>query len=178
MSRGVRRRPVSGRTRGVGACVLALVTAGLLTSCGSDSDGPVDVHAPTLQGADARTCRSFVDALPATLYGQPSRAVSPSAAPAAAWGDPAIVLTCGVAQPSDFTDTSTCVQVNGVGWFVPDSVLLSSDNTKDVTFTAVGYRPRVQVMLPGTYRPAGFAAVTAVVGKLVGQRLQRVERCR
>jgi hypothetical protein len=153
------------------------VTAAALASCGSGSDGAVEVHAPALQGADARTCRSFVDALPATLDGQASRAVTPASAPAAAWGNPAIVVTCGVAQPADFTDTSTCVQVNGVGWFVPDSVLLSSDNTKDVTFTAVGYRPRVQVFLPGDYRPEGFATVTAVLGKLVGQRLHRVQRC-
>jgi Protein of unknown function (DUF3515) len=156
---------------------VATVTAAALASCGSGSDGAVEVHAPTLQEADARTCRSFVDALPATLDGQPSRAVTPASAPAAAWGDPAIVVTCGVGRPADFTDTSTCVQVNGVGWFVPDSVLLSSDNTKDVTFTAVGYRPRVQVFLPGQYRPEGFATVTAVVGKLVGQRLHRVQRC-
>jgi hypothetical protein len=157
---------------------VTVVSGAALTSCGSGSGGAVDVHAPTLHGADARTCRSFVDALPSKLYGQASRTVSPGSAPAAAWGDPAIVLTCGVAQPSDFDDTSTCVQVNGVGWFVPDSVLLSSDGTKDVTFTAVGYRPRVQVFLPGQYRPEGFATVTAVVGKLVGQRLHRVERCR
>jgi hypothetical protein len=169
---------VSWWTRGVVACALAGVTAGGLASCGSGSDGAVAVEAPTLRGADARACRSFVDALPATLYGQRSRAVSPSSAPAAAWGDPAIVLTCGVGQPADFTDTSTCVQVNGVGWFVPDDVLLSSDDTKDVTFTAVGYRPRVQVVLPGEYRPEGFAAVTAVVGRLVGRELHRVQRCR
>ena len=178
MSRRARRRPASLWTRGVVACVLVAVTAGALSSCASGSDGAVEVHAPALQGADAHTCRSFVDALPSKLYGQASRAVSPSSAPAAAWGDPAIVLTCGVGRPADFTDTSTCVQVDGVGWFVPDEVLLSSDGTKDVTFTAVGYRPRVQVLLPGTYRPEGFAAVTAVVGKLVGRRLDRVERCR
>ena len=35
----------------------------------------------------------------------------------AAWGRPAILLRCGVAQPTALTPASECVEVNGVGWF-------------------------------------------------------------
>ena len=48
------------------------------------------------------------------------------------------------------------IETAGVGWYVPDDVLLSGDQSRDVTMTAVGYRPRVQVLLPGEYRPDGF----------------------
>ena len=127
---------------------------------------------------DERACRRLVDDLPDTLAGEDAREISPADALAAAWGDPAIVLTCGVEQPSDFTDTSTCVQADGVGWYVPDEVLLSDDESLDVTMTAVGYRPRVQVVLPGDYRPEGFAAVASALGRVVDRDLESVQPCR
>ncbi len=157
--------------RGVVVCA-SLVLA---TGC---SSGPVEVDSPAVSAADEAACRKFLDDLPASVAGQDAREVSPDDALGAAWGDPAITLTCGVAQPSDFTDTSTCVQADGVGWFVPDSVLLSDDQSLDVTMTAVGYRPRVQVVLPGDYRPEGFMGAAIDIGTIVDKDLERVEPCR
>jgi hypothetical protein len=163
---------VSRRTRGVVACALGAL---LLTGC---SAGPVEIDSPELSARDEAACRELVADLPDTVAGQQARETSPPDAVVAAWGDPAIVLTCGVDQPSDFTDTSTCVQADGVGWYVPDAVLLSDDESLDVTMTAVGYRPRVQVVLPGDYRPEGFAAAAATLGRIVDRDLEKVARCR
>jgi hypothetical protein len=147
----------------------------VLAGCGGED--AVAIDAPDLPARDAAVCRSFVDALPDTVYDKPARDVTPADAPGAAWGDPPIVLTCGVGRPADFTDSSTCIQANGVGWYVPDDVLLNDDETLDVTMTAVGYRPRVQVVVPGDYRPEGFAAAATTIGAVVDRVLTRVRRC-
>ena len=163
---------MSLRTRGVGASACVL----LLAACGGS--GPVEIDAPPMSAADAAACRKLVDDLPAEVAGEKAREVSGDTHLGAAWGDPAIVLTCGVPLPSDFSRTSTCIETAGVGWYVPDDVLLSSDESRDVTMTAVGYRPRVQVFLPGEYRPDGFPNAGAAIGAVVDRDLKLVKRCR
>ncbi|MCB0895534.1 MAG: DUF3515 domain-containing protein [Nocardioides sp.] len=161
---------MSARTRGVVACVLLLVLAG----CSSD---PPEIDAPDLSAADAAACRDLVDALPDTLAGQDRVDVTGETSYGAAWGDPAIVLTCGVDEPEAFTDSSTCVQMDTTGWFVPDDVLLSDDDSLDVTTTEMNYRPRVELFVPGDYRPEGFTNSIGAIGPLVQQHLKRVGRC-
>ena len=158
-------------TRGVVACTVVVLLVGCSGSVPLD---PV----PALSDADEQACRELVAALPRTVAGQEAREVSPEDAPGAAWGDPPIVLTCGVPEPADFTRTSTCIQADGVGWYVPDDVLLEGDETRDVTMTAVGYRPRVEVVLPGRYRPEGFMSAAVEIGRVVDQTLALERRCR
>jgi Protein of unknown function (DUF3515) len=148
----------------------------LLAAC--SGSGPVEIDAPSMSAADAAACRKLVDDLPDRVAGEKARDLSGDTQLGAAWGDPAIVLTCGVPQPSDFTDTSTCIETAGVGWYVPDDVLLSGDQSRDVTMTAVGYRPRVQVFLPGEYRPDGFPNAGAAIGAVVDRDLKLVQPCR
>src|SRR3546814_13080570 len=61
----------------------------------------------------------LVAGLPTTLAGLESRELSGDTEYGAAWGDPAIVLTCGVGVPDGFDEFSACTEVSGVGWFVP-----------------------------------------------------------
>lgn len=147
----------------------------LLAGCAA---GPVAVDVPSVPEADAEACRALVDALPERVDGQERREVTGADGRAAAWGDPAIVLRCGVPEPEDFTDTATCVEANGTGWYVPDAVLDSDDETLDVTMTAVGFRPRVEVLLPGDYRPDGFTDAAGALGSVVADRLREVTPCR
>jgi Protein of unknown function (DUF3515) len=86
----------------------------------------------------------------------------------AAWGDPAIVLTCGV-DGVDITAAPPCTVVDGVGWVVPEE---GSDET---TFTADGYRPRVQVVVPDDYAPAADALTE--LGPLVEEHTRLEEEC-
>jgi hypothetical protein len=162
---------VSLRTRGVVACAAGLLAAG----CSAD---PVRIDAPALSDADAAACSRLIADLPDTVAGEEAREVSPDGAPGAAWGDPPITLTCGVGRPTGFTDTSTCIEVDRTGWFVPDAVLLSDDESVDVPMTEMNYRPRVHVVVPGDYRPDGFTNTAAAVAKVIEQDLRRVGRCR
>jgi hypothetical protein len=155
---------VSWWTRG------AVASALLLTAC---SSGPPEIDSGDLSAADARTCRELVADLPETLVGQAAVEVTGDQEYGAAWGDPPIVLTCGVG-PADLTDVPGCTQVDGVGWLVPPD---DAEGDRDATFTADGYRPRVQLVVPRDYLPEdGAAALTELAGP-VKRHLERVERC-
>lgn len=74
-----------------------LLTA--LSGCtgGGAEPGPVDVTPPPADAAAAAVCARLAPLLPDTLgQGLDRRPVTADPNRAAAWGDPAIVLTCGV----------------------------------------------------------------------------------
>lgn len=148
-----------------------LALALVLTGCGS---GAVEVDPPDLSGGEAESCSELVDALPETLAGQSRRAVSPDDAPAAAWGDPAIVVTCGVPQPEAYDEFSSCIDIDGTGWFATDEAL--EDLSSDLVVTELTHRPRVQVVVPPERR--GDDRVLAGLAAPVRQALPRESRCR
>jgi len=126
----------------------------LLVGCGTDK---VAVDAPRLHGADAAACRALVAHLPSHVADQARRTVTPEGAPAAAWGDPPIVLTCGVARPAGLDRFATCQVANGVGWWIPEDQI--TGRPRDITMTTVGRAQFVQVHLPADYFPPAAAMV-------------------
>lgn len=132
------------------------------------------VDNPGLDTADRGTCEALVDDLPEELFDQERRLVAPAAARAAAWGDPAIVLVCGVGEPEEYDEFSLCIEANGVGWFVPPS---QEEEGVDVTITTVGHLPRLAVTIPAQYRPNGLASVMANLSSMVDERLELVDPC-
>ena len=142
---------MSLRTRGAVACSLVLLTVGC-------SDSPPEIHAPELSAADAQACRDFVADLPDTLAGQESVEVTGDTEYGAAWGDPAIVLRCGVALPKDYAG-APCITRNGIGWSIP---LEQADELGvDVVMTLAFRTPVVQLRVPAAYRPESPADVMA-----------------
>ncbi len=129
---------------------LASVLTVVLTGCA------VSVHAPDVKTATRSACASFTKALPARVSDQKSRSVDDSGL-GAAWGDPAIVLRCGVGTPKGFTRFSACQRTNGIDWFVPEDEL--GDHPVDVLMTTIGRSPRIEVMVPAAYWPPTAAMV-------------------
>ena len=170
---GRRRRPGSPRIRGVVACTALAAAAPLLTAC---SAGPVEIDAGRLQPADQRACRDLVADLPATLAGLDARELSGDTEYGAAWGDPAIVLTCGVGVPEEFDEFSACTEVSGVGWFVPPEQEKEQDS--DVLLTAVGYTPLVSLLVPADQRGAPSADALAALARPVREHLTLRDECR
>jgi hypothetical protein len=79
---------------------------------------PAPSAGPTLSPADATACGALLDALPDEIDpGVERRPVEGDDGRTAAWGDPAVVLQCGVAE-SDRPEEPA--QVNGVLWSVRD----------------------------------------------------------
>jgi hypothetical protein len=160
-----RRRSFPAAGAGVVACLVAALSA-----CGS---GSVPVETPDLTGDAARTCRALLEALPATVDGQPRRQVDPEGAYAAAWGDPAIVLRCGVRQHPEFDDFATCQETNGVGWFVPEDQI--SGEPGPITMTTIGREHTVEVRLPETRWPPANTMVD--LAEAIKATIREVDTC-
>lgn len=114
----------------------------LLSGCSHDVTAALPVH------ASDPVCVRVAAALPKTLLKAQRRTTKPRSPALAAWGDPAIILRCGVESPGASTDQ--CETVNGIDWVVHDL----SDG---VEFTSFGRSPAVQVLVPKHYAPEAFA---------------------
>jgi hypothetical protein len=145
----------------------------VLVACGKE---PVTITTSRLSAADEATCQRVTDALPNTVAGQSRRKTQPAAALGGAWGDPAIIVQCGVGVPAGFSASAACFEADGVGWFVPDSQV--NDQSADVVMSSAGYRPVVQVTVPASYRPNGLAAAMLQLAPMVKQNTRLVHRCR
>ena len=153
------------------AGVAVLLAVPLLAGCGGDGVH-VDRYDVT---ADGRTsCPALLRALPDKVADQAERPVTGST-DAAAWGDPAIVLRCGVGRPDGFDKFSQCQRADGIDWFVPDSVI--EDLSAEAVMTTVGRTPAIEVRLPAHYRPAGSAAVMVDLAPVLKARTRETTPC-
>jgi hypothetical protein len=134
--------------------VVAGVVVLLATASGCSHDVHVDGTGAT--GSARTACRALVDALPERVSDQPRRTTSGSSL-GAAWGDPAIVLRCGVGKPKDYDPVTGCQTADGLDWYVPEKGM--NDQSVDVVMTTIGRDPRIEVSLPARYRPPVGAMV-------------------
>jgi hypothetical protein len=123
-----------------GSLLLSLLLAG----CAGTFD--VDEY-PTVKGTKV-DCEALLADAPRRVDDQDALEVSGRIA--AAWGDPAIVLRCGVEKPASLTPSSRCFDVNHVGW-------LAETTADGYLFTTIGRAFRVSVEVPKKYDPAADA---------------------
>ena len=108
------------------------------------------VDAPTPAGPAADACAALTTHLPGTVDGRDRRETEPPDGPVAAWGDPPVVLRCGVPRPASLTATSEVVVVDDVEWFLqPGSAYV---------FTTVGRAANVEVRVPASVQRAAATA--------------------
>ncbi len=101
------------------------------------------VHTPA--GGSEAVCAALVAALPDVVADAVRREVQPESAAVAAWGQPPVILRCGVEPPA--ADPGTAVlEVDGVGW-----VAVAGDG--GTFFTTVDRDARVEVAVPDDYAP-------------------------
>ncbi len=75
-----------------------------------------------------------------------SRDVDPDDGLTAAWGDPAIVLRCGVPPPAEYQPDAQLFDVDGVEW-------LPVEGDGGFFFTTVDREAYVEVAVPDDYAP-------------------------
>jgi hypothetical protein len=122
----------------------ALGASFVLAGCGSELS--VDDY-PTEPGTSVN-CKGLFADRPLKVADQKNRMVKGENA--SAWGDPAIILRCGVEQPKDLGPASRCDMVDGVGWF--------TESTSDgYLFTTIGREYFVSVEVPHDYDPEADA---------------------
>jgi hypothetical protein len=120
------------------AGLLVIGGAGVLSSCGS----AVEVRPP----AHAAACEPATDRWPTTVARRDRVEVDVDGddRDAAAWGDPAVIATCG--WPALGPTEDECLDVDGVYWVV--------DRLDDgVRFTTFGRDPAIEVLVPAAYAP-------------------------
>lgn len=126
--------------------LLAVVLSAALLTAGCGSELSVDEY-PTAAGT-AVNCKGLFGDRPLKVAGQKNRLVKDENA--SAWGDPAIILRCGVEKPEDLGPASRCDMVADVGWF--------SEKTADgYLFTTIGRDFYVSVEVPHDYEPEADA---------------------
>ncbi len=129
---------------------VALVAV-VLAAGGCGEPGSVEIDATHPSSTAAGLCEDLVGNLPDTVADEDVRDVEPSNALGAAWGDPPIVLRCGVDKPAALHADSVCFVVNDVGWFASqDGQAVSGDEPVegDMTWTTIGRAAYVEVVVP------------------------------
>ncbi|MFF0018224.1 DUF3515 domain-containing protein [Streptomyces sp. NPDC005374] len=129
-----RRRTVLG----LPAFALLITVAGC-----SSADDSASAVVPSPEAGVAKFCRELDRVLPSKADGRSRRDPEPASALTAGWGDPAIILRCGVVRPSKMDDPEADgVEVDGVGW------LLEKQDGGSFRFTTTLRKAYVEVTIP------------------------------
>lgn len=136
---------------------VASISAPTSSAARADDLPAVQVDTPAVTKAADLACPTLMEQLPLELVDEPSRLVQSDSAYAYAWGDPAVVLICGVDPPAGFTSDSSAIQIDDVQWFVDDS------DPDTVVWTTVDRTVPVQVRVPATTDSASVTALGPII---------------
>jgi hypothetical protein len=142
-----------------GAVVVAALTALALWYLFGRGDA-VAVAAPAPENSSTATkCAALTKAAPQTVADQSRRPTNPASTLTAAWGDPAIILRCGVPEPTmlkpgspNYDPTADATFLNGVSWLIEKT-------SNGYKFTAYQRAVYVEVDVPAAYQPETNALV-------------------
>ncbi|HEV7189054.1 MAG TPA: DUF3515 domain-containing protein [Blastococcus sp.] len=118
---------------------------------------------PVTPEADA-SCPALMKTVPLELAGKQSRRVKSDSPYAYAWGDPPVVLICGVGRPKGYVAGAALIQINGVSWYVDTS------NPDTTVWTAVDRPVYVQMSLPSSVDSAPVTALTPQIAAALPYR--------
>ncbi|MEW1864726.1 DUF3515 domain-containing protein [Streptomyces sp. NBC_00669] len=125
------------------AACLSAAAVYVFTASGSDDES---VAVPVPDSQVTAYCKALHAQLPKKVNGLPGHDLKPVSPLTAGWGDPTIVLRCGVPRPAaDDSENTDGVEVDGVGW----SIEPQSDGSFRLTTTL--RKAYVEVVLPKKY---------------------------
>lgn len=126
---------------------------------------PITVAAPPANAAADAPCAQVLSALPVRLGPLAPRVVHarPDSPNVVAWGDPAVVLRCGVPRPDGFVPTSDVYNVGGVYW-------LAVKHKTDTVWTVIDRAVWVEVSIP---QKQAFQPLP-ILGKAVAEKLKAI----
>lgn len=130
----------------VALVVTAVVVAGQIESSPVADTSPLAVPSVPAPGASGKWCGELHEALPDTVGDQPQRQVIGDYRSIAVWGDPAIILRCGLDDPAELDcasalTTFTAPGAGSVSW-------LRLEDSASITYFAVDRPVRIAVSLP------------------------------
>jgi len=116
---------------------------------------PLPVEVPPVTPVSDQYCPAVMQGLPLELAGEPSRPVRSDSPFAYAWGEPPVVLVCGVDRPAGWVVGASAIQINGVQWYVDTA------DPETTVWTTVDRPVYVEVALPASVDSAPVTALTA-----------------
>ena len=124
----------------------------------SAAAGPVSAAAPPLATQQTANCAKVLAKLPVSLDGRPPRVVhtTPDTPFVVAWGNPAIVLRCGVAKPAQLHPGSA-VQYREIDNFA----FVLDLGKRSATYTSVDRAAFVSVDFPAGVQPGNYLPTVA-----------------
>ncbi|MEU8298191.1 DUF3515 family protein [Micromonospora sp. NPDC048909] len=121
------------------------------TTARAQSTAPVEMAAPALAARPATVCRALLSQLPPTVRDLNQRPVTAGPEQNAAYGDPALTVACGGAEPT-IPPTDEVWMVNKVCWH-------AAEQTDATVLTTVDRETAVTVRVPRAYgQPLQWAA--------------------
>lgn len=128
--------------------VIVSVSALALSACSR----PVAVQAPDR----SPQCDRILSAAPIRLLGELQRETTPRSAAAIAWGDPPIVVACGVDH--SVAPDAQVITLDGIDWAAEEA-------DAGTVFTTMSLQPSIQVRVPMEYRPeiAAVEEITPII---------------
>lgn len=127
---------------------------------------PIAVAAPPSDPAAVAGCTKLLTVLPVQLEALPARIVhpSPDSAYVVAWGEPAVVLRCGVARPSALRPSSADIDigVDGVYW-------LPVQQKDGTVWTTIDRAVYIEVTVPKAYPQPPLGPIADAVAKALAR---------
>jgi hypothetical protein len=126
----------------------------------------ITVSAPPSNAATVAPCTKVLAQLPVSLGGLAGRVVhpQPDSPFVVAWGDPAVVLRCGVARPVDLVAGSSAetILTDGVDFLVKPRAEADKD---PYVFTVIDRAVYVEVQVPVSYTQPPTAPIADAIAK-------------
>ncbi|MGB7795996.1 MAG: DUF3515 domain-containing protein [Pseudonocardiaceae bacterium] len=171
-SRSARPAGIPRWPLGIALALAVALVVGVLIAAAMVRDQPLDplglagVPAPAANSTD---CARLLAALPETLDGGDNGALqhrnlaAPAPAGVAAWGEPPVVLRCGLDRPAELTASSRLLDVSGVQFL--ELVGLGTS-----TWVAVDRPVYAVVALPATSGSGPLQQIAAVIANTLPRR--------
>jgi hypothetical protein len=122
------------------------------------------------QTADATTtatCAQVMSVLPDSLDDRVSRVVRNGGPLVKAWGQPPLVLRCGVARPADLTPGSSDLIIDTGPLEGPTAEWLPKTNSKGTVWTIIDRAVYIELTGPGTSAPDALSTLSGVIGRVL-----------
>ncbi|HEV7191661.1 MAG TPA: DUF3515 domain-containing protein [Jatrophihabitantaceae bacterium] len=123
---------------------------------------PVTVAAPPANSAADAPCTKLLGVLPLSLNGLAVRPALSTWTYVVAWGDPAIVLRCGVPRPAALTPGSSAqtIGIDGVYW-------LPAQQKKQTVWTVIDRAAYIEVTVPSSYAQPPLAVISDALASVL-----------
>lgn len=147
----------------VAVAVVVVLAKKVQSSTDTDPSAPLALAVVLQPGSTTAGCAALDAALPGQLDGHPRRSMLVAEPGVAGWGDPPVVMRCGISDPVELTCSSALTVYNGVAW-------LTVTGAGATTYIAVDRASRVALTLDDSIGLGAVQALSNVIKIVMPQR--------